>query len=340
MIFARILTSLCCPVGAVVKHFDDFQEDQFDFHAYCVRKVTLRAYTEVLRFEDNLWGEDYYFIAADGIVRICLHLSDNPWILEEDKEPDYSKMTAAERKKAKAVARKKRIQAEKKAAEKDKTESVENGSAKKGKTSPVDEDPEGKELLKLDPLEEAKKYSSILSKHCPKRFVTWTLQYDVAIRRKKWLLALQSLYKMRSLDTSDAGFFTRLVDFALKVPVLEGLSGPAKVVLSEEFPSLLKGQSIKDFVAGAAKQVRGGLAVSLLYRVAVAEALVKTELESASAAASLIVEGGLDVPGVTVESCASAMKSMEGLGPEANDPLKQWKAMVQGRFPVAADLKS
>ena len=70
--------------AAVVKHFDDFHEDQFDFHAYCVRKVTLRAYTEVLRFEDNLWGEDYYFTAAEGIIRIYLHLHDNPSIMEED----------------------------------------------------------------------------------------------------------------------------------------------------------------------------------------------------------------------------------------------------------------
>ena len=24
---------------AITKHFDDFQEDQFDFHGYCIRKV-------------------------------------------------------------------------------------------------------------------------------------------------------------------------------------------------------------------------------------------------------------------------------------------------------------
>jgi N-alpha-acetyltransferase 15/16, NatA auxiliary subunit len=35
--------------AAVEKHFADFAEDQFDFHTYCVRKMTLRAYVEVLR---------------------------------------------------------------------------------------------------------------------------------------------------------------------------------------------------------------------------------------------------------------------------------------------------
>ena len=28
----------------VEKHFADFDEDQFDFHSYCIRKMTLRAY--------------------------------------------------------------------------------------------------------------------------------------------------------------------------------------------------------------------------------------------------------------------------------------------------------
>lgn len=323
-----------------MKHFEDFQEDQFDFHAYCVRKVTLRAYTEVLRFEDNLWGEDYYFTAATGIVGIYLHLSDNPAILEEDKEPDYSKMNAAERKKAKAIARKKRNQAEKKAAERVSSDSADNGSGKKGKTSPVEEDPEGKELLQLDPLEEAKKYSSILSKHCPKRLGTWTLQYDVATRRKKWLLALQALYKMRSLDSSNAEFVSRLIDFALKVPTLDDVSKPAKVVLNEEFPIFLNGVTVKEFVSEAAKNIRDGQTAGLPYRVAVAEGLVKTGLEPAGTAASMIVDAGLDIPGVSVASCAAALKSMKGFGSETATLVEKWISMVQTRFPMMKELKS
>lgn len=36
---------------AVDKHFEDMVEDQFDFHTYCVRKMTLRAYLQLLRVE-------------------------------------------------------------------------------------------------------------------------------------------------------------------------------------------------------------------------------------------------------------------------------------------------
>ena len=28
----------------IERHFDDITEDQFDFHTYCMRKMTLRAY--------------------------------------------------------------------------------------------------------------------------------------------------------------------------------------------------------------------------------------------------------------------------------------------------------
>lgn len=37
-------------------HFEQMIEDQFDFHTYCMRKMTLRAYTGLLNMEDNIKG--------------------------------------------------------------------------------------------------------------------------------------------------------------------------------------------------------------------------------------------------------------------------------------------
>ena len=45
---------------AVTKHFATFQEDQFDFHSYCVRKMTLRAYVNMLRMEDGILQNEFY----------------------------------------------------------------------------------------------------------------------------------------------------------------------------------------------------------------------------------------------------------------------------------------
>lgn len=38
----------------------DFTEDQFDFHSYCIRKMTLRAYLGLLRLEDRLHHHPFY----------------------------------------------------------------------------------------------------------------------------------------------------------------------------------------------------------------------------------------------------------------------------------------
>eukprot|EP00934_Nitzschia_sp_Nitz4_P003979 Nitzschia sp. Nitz4//scaffold19_size178191//168714//171518//NITZ4_002014-RA/size178191-augustus-gene-0.86-mRNA-1//1//CDS//3329540792//3969//frame0 len=317
---------------AVVKHFDDFQEDQFDFHAYCVRKVTLRAYTEVLKYEDEVRGESYYFRAAEGIIKIYLHLHDNPSILSEDEEPDYSKMTAAQRKKAKSIARKKRQQKEK-AVEKEKEEAKEETT---GKPSFVTVDPDGKELLKLDALEEAKKYSSILSKHCPTQAGTWVLQYDVAVRRKKWLLALQALFKLRAMDALSGDFVSRVVDFASRMASFEA-SGAVKKVLDEEFPNLLNGKAtVEEFLKAGAETVRSDASCVLAYRVAVAKGLVDCKLESASAAAALVTKGGLDGKGVSVDACRDALTTLKAVGDKA--ACEEWIALVKAKFPLVQGL--
>ena len=41
----------CYEIEAV---FADITEDQFDFHQYCMRKMTLSQYIEMLRLEDKL----------------------------------------------------------------------------------------------------------------------------------------------------------------------------------------------------------------------------------------------------------------------------------------------
>lgn len=153
---------------------------------------------DVLRYEDHVWGDDYYRRAAESTIRIYLHLYDNPSITAGEQEPDYSGMTAAQKKKAKAVARKKKKAAEKKAAEaaekQNEQEPKENGNKSSKKNQPEvvkDTDPDGLELLKKDPLEEANKYSSMLALHAPNELSTWILRYDVAIRRGKALIAMQ-----------------------------------------------------------------------------------------------------------------------------------------------------
>lgn len=103
---------------AVERHFSDFVEDQFDFHTYCLRKLTLRSYVSMLRMEDELRKHIYYQRAAQGSIRCCLALED---MTEAEREATsggmadvkgYASMSHADRKKAlnkmkKRVAKKK-----------------------------------------------------------------------------------------------------------------------------------------------------------------------------------------------------------------------------------------
>mmetsp|Transcript_28646 Transcript_28646/g.46406 ORF Transcript_28646/g.46406 Transcript_28646/m.46406 type:complete len:923 (-) Transcript_28646:67-2835(-) len=86
---------------AVDQHFADITEDQFDFHTYCLRKMTLRSYVRLLRMEDTLRSHKFYFRAALGIIRSYLRLYDNPKESAESAEArQLAGLSESERKKA------------------------------------------------------------------------------------------------------------------------------------------------------------------------------------------------------------------------------------------------
>lgn len=62
-------------------------EDQFDFHTYCMRKMTLRSYIDLLRLEDVIRSHRFYGKAARCAIQVYLRLHDKP-LSEEDKLND------------------------------------------------------------------------------------------------------------------------------------------------------------------------------------------------------------------------------------------------------------
>jgi N-alpha-acetyltransferase 15/16, NatA auxiliary subunit len=107
---------------AVERHFTDMIEDQFDFHFYCLRKVTLRSYIHMLRMEDSLRSHPYFQRAATGVVRCLLRLHDMPMderLAATSAEgvgiSGFADMSEAERKKA--LSKKKKRDAKKRVQE-------------------------------------------------------------------------------------------------------------------------------------------------------------------------------------------------------------------------------
>ena len=60
------------------RHFTEIVEDQFDFHTYCMRKMTLKAYVDLLRLEDELRSHKFYEKAAEVAIETLVHLHDKP----------------------------------------------------------------------------------------------------------------------------------------------------------------------------------------------------------------------------------------------------------------------
>jgi len=335
---------------AVEKHFEDFHEDQFDFHSYCIRKVTLRAYIDVLRWEDHLWSQKCYGITAEGIINCYIHLFDNPKdALTGEEEPDYSKMTSAEKKKAKAAYRKKRKKAEQKAAEEANKKKVEaeaamkeNGDNKTQHKKPskpvfIDPDPNGYTLLKRNPLDEAKKFVATLVKNAPFQLNTWILQYDVAIRRNKKLMALQALFKAKAIDSSNSDVFYRILDFALKNKVEtpdDSTHLVVKDILENETKLLLSGRSIEEFTQEAYTSVKNNPLTGLSMRISVMKALLQTKTGTIADATSLILNGGMDGREVSVTQCRKVLTFLNTYGKDLDEARSIWIDKVKERFPL------
>lgn len=119
----------------VRRHFEDFQEDQFDFHAYCVRKAMLRHYVGLLRVSATLPGHDFYKSAARGAVRVYLALSEERERgvgaegAQSAQEAELAALPPNERKKLKAKLRK---EEERRKKEEEEAEAARSGASKAG----------------------------------------------------------------------------------------------------------------------------------------------------------------------------------------------------------------
>lgn len=89
--------------------FSEVTEDQFDFHTYCMRKMTLRSYIRLLRVEDVLRSHRFYFDAAELAINIYLKLYDEPLAEGKENQDTSAKndqLSASELKKIKSKERK------------------------------------------------------------------------------------------------------------------------------------------------------------------------------------------------------------------------------------------
>lgn len=166
---------------SVYNVFDVWQEDQFDFHSFSLRKGQIRAYVEMMKWEDHLREHPFYSRAALSAVKVYLKIHDKP-LSNGANGVTNGDDDAAEKKKAAKKARKEAQKAERDAAAK----KAEPNKAKEpeGTVKKVDEDPEGVKLAATtEPLVDALKFLNPLLEFSPKNIDAQLAGFEVFIRK-------------------------------------------------------------------------------------------------------------------------------------------------------------
>ncbi|KAM5453833.1 hypothetical protein MaudCBS49596_002456 [Microsporum audouinii] len=202
---------------AISNIFDIWQEDQFDFHNFSLRKGMIRAYIDMIRWENCLREHPYYSRAAIGGIKSYILLHDEPDLAHG---PIPSGMNgadggadSAERKKALKKAKKEQQRLKEAEAEKQRLKKA-SGTGTGGDSKKEDTDPLGLNLVHTsDPLKEAMKFLNPLLEACPGNIDAQMAGFEVYIRRKKYLLAIKCLLAAHAIDPSNPTLHIQLVKF-------------------------------------------------------------------------------------------------------------------------------
>ncbi|KAL2860734.1 peptide alpha-N-acetyltransferase complex A subunit NAT1 [Aspergillus lucknowensis] len=230
---------------AVFNIFDVWQEDQFDFHSFSLRKGMIRAYVDMVRWEDRLREHPFYARIAISAIKAYLLLHAQPDLaygpipgVNGSNEADE-----AERKKALKKAKKEQQRLEK--AEAEKREAIRKAAANPkstdGEVKKEDPDPLGNKLVQTQkPLEEALKFLTPLLEYCPENIEAQCLGFEVYLRRGKFALALKCLSAAHSIDASNPALHVQLLRFRQALTQLvEPLPPQVAEVVDAEFEDLL-----------------------------------------------------------------------------------------------------
>lgn len=258
---------------AVKTHYDDMEEDQFDFHQYCLRKMTLRSYVEMLRVEDALYARAAYREAAKGGIETYVDLHDKPLADEEAaEEAMLAAMTSDARKqyrkeKRKTEEKEAKIREAKKREEERELKKAADAAAKEGKKrkptpKKEDPDPNGEKLARTKtPLDDAAKLLEPLLRHAGAHLETHALAFEVYARKGKLLKALRAVNA--ALAVAPGSFkaarlvarLARLVEELPRPPAEDDATHAAvRVVLEEGVEKATGGKSAMSFAEDMVKR--------------------------------------------------------------------------------------
>ncbi|BGP42870.1 hypothetical protein JCM10449v2_006882 [Rhodotorula kratochvilovae] len=327
----------------ILDTFHDIQEDQYDFHTYCMRKYTLKAYVELLRFEDKVRDHPRFLAAARGAVSIYCRMHDDPAAFapappavngasEKAEETKVDGAAAAQEEgEEKALSRKDKKKAKGKAKKADKPDEKKKDEDDAASNVYRDTDPLGAAQLataRKDPLEQALRFLRPLQVVRPDAEETLRLTAEVQLRRGKPLAALQALQTAQALYPSSAAFLPLVARLTQASAQAEAVSS----VLASGVAGLLGGAQPAAYV-DAQLQAHDE---SSEWLVAAAEAKQALgDKEGATALLQQLVEREDLQPNLTLVTRAHSL--LASLAPSA---AASFRTAAAARFPLARTFKS
>uniref|UniRef100_S4RLR8 N-alpha-acetyltransferase 15, NatA auxiliary subunit a n=1 Tax=Petromyzon marinus TaxID=7757 RepID=S4RLR8_PETMA len=329
----------------VEKHFNDVAASQLDFHTYCLRRATLRAYAGMLRTSTALRGHPASVRAARTAVRCCLGLHDRPSAPirhaedggRQARDVGGSAPAAEQRKqqskRRKAVARILR---------------GDGGGGGRAGSGPDPDVRDGKELHDFmeelgvqeklskdadDPLSEAVSFLAPLENFAANDIATHLLAFEIHLRRGKPLLMLCSVRRAATIDPHDPWLHTCLVRLCTAAEGVLSTTAPVAEVLRQELPPLLGAGSLEqmngDFLQRNATSLRHSLAGARMLFF-----LDKAHQDKALAIATNLDEALTDR---NVATCTSVLEALrDGSLGCAEAQAETYRATCHKLFPFAS----
>ncbi|KAK5899971.1 hypothetical protein CesoFtcFv8_009389 [Champsocephalus esox] len=300
----------------IERHFVEITDDQFDFHTYCMRKMTLRSYVDLLKLEDVLRMHPFYYKAATSAIQIYLSLHDNP-LTDDSKElqADTANLSDKElkklRNKQRRAQKKAQLEEEKKIAEKEK-------QLKNQKKKKEDDDEEiggpkeeliPDKLVKVEnPLEEAVKFLMPLKHLVKDKIDTHLMAFEIYFRKEKYLLMLQSVKRALAIDPDHPWLHQCLVRFFKGVFDSTELPETVRTVLKQEITRLFGDSNATSFNQAYLTKHSN----SIPHRLAAAKMMVYLDSSTETKATELATALDESLNNRTIQICTEVLDCLRG----------------------------
>jgi len=308
--------------------------------------MTLKAYVDLLRLENQLRSHKFYEKTAAVAIKTYIRLHDKP--LQEadsnnDKNCDELDPSELKKRKNKAKKAKRKAEQEKAMAEQDKKRKELHNKNKKKNEEELDS-PAKDELIpdKLerpdDPLDEAAKFLNPLLTLATNNINTHLLAFEIYLRKGKVLLMLRSIKQGLLVDSKNYQLHSCIVRFLHYVATCTNIPDELKKVLNGSLPPSLGGKTgselNKDFLAQHKSELPA--------QVIGARAMADVEPKRMEEAVRIATQLDSTLTNRNLETCKDVLEMLQqgDFGGVGKNSAEKYKDACRDVFPLAKCFKN